>query len=70
MATALKDVAVVSPGAPPEGLLRQGDDWLYSEWAAGGWVQRIGADGVAERAGPPAAPAPSPPPSPVEQSTQ
>ncbi len=67
MATALKGVPVVAQGAPPEGLLRVGDDWIYSEWAAGGWLQHIGADGVALKAPPP----PPPPPSvPVEQSSQ
>ena len=67
MATALKGVPVVAQGAPPEGLLRVGDDWIYSEWAAGGWLQHIGADGVVAKAAPP----PPPPPSvPVEQSSQ
>ena len=52
MATALKGVPVAPLGPPPEGLLRVGDDWLYSEWAEGGWVQRIGADGSVVKAGP------------------
>ena len=64
MATALKGVPATPLGPPPEGLLRIGDDWLYSEWAEGGWVQRIGADGSVVRAAPPA------PPAAVEQSTQ
>ena len=50
MATALKGVPVAAPGPPPEGLVRQGDDWLYSEWADGGWVQHIRADGGMTRA--------------------
>ena len=37
---------------PPEGLLRVNDDWLYSEWAAGDWVERIAADGTVVRAAP------------------
>ena len=55
MATALKGVPSAAPGPPPEGLVRQGDDWLYSEWADGGWVQHIGADGGVTRAAPAAA---------------
>jgi len=62
MATALKGVPPAPLGPPPEGLLRVGDDWLYSEWAEGGWVQRINADGSVVRAAPPTAPMP------VEQS--
>ena len=27
--------------APPEGLVREGDDWLYAEWRDGGWVSQI-----------------------------
>ena len=53
MATALKGVPLAPLGPLPEGLLRVGDDWLYSEWAEGGWIQRIGADGSVVRAGPP-----------------
>ncbi len=67
MATALKGVPVAPLGAPPEGLLRVGDDWLYSEWAEGGWLQHIGADGSVVKAVPRAAGAVS---APVEQSTQ
>ena len=52
MATALKGVPLARQGPPPEGLLRVGDDWIYSEWAEGGWVQRIGADGSVVKAGP------------------
>ena len=45
MAMALKGVPLAPLGVPPDGLLRVADDWLYSEWVEGGWVQRIGADG-------------------------
>jgi penicillin-binding protein 1A len=45
MAAALKGVPVATT-APPEGLLRSGEDWLYDEWAVQGHVQRIGADGL------------------------
>ena len=65
MSAALKGVPIVPLGAPPEGVLRVNDEWLYSEWAAGGWVQRIAADGAVLKAPPPA-----PPQAPVEQSTQ
>ena len=50
MATALKGVPIAAPPAPPEGLVRQGEDWMYSEWAEGGWVQRIGVDGAVQKA--------------------
>ncbi|MES2958816.1 MAG: PBP1A family penicillin-binding protein [Pseudomonadota bacterium] len=68
MATALKGVPIATPGPPPEGLLQVGDDWFYSEWVDGGWVQRISADGTVVKAAPPATSAPLP--RPVEQSTQ
>ncbi len=71
MAAALKGVPVAPPGPPPSGLVRDGDDWLYTEWLEGGWVQRIGADGVAVQAAPAAAEAGSAPQAVrVEQSTQ
>jgi penicillin-binding protein 1A len=71
MAAALKGVPQALQGAPPEGLVHQGDDWLYAEWVDGGWVQRIGADGIATRAVPAAADAASAPEvERVEQSTQ
>jgi penicillin-binding protein 1A len=44
MAAALKAVPVASPREPPAGLVREGDDWLYTEWQQGGWVQRISAE--------------------------
>jgi penicillin-binding protein 1A len=45
MASALKGVPVAPAPAPPEGLMRSGEDWIYDEWAVQGHVQRIGADG-------------------------
>lgn len=59
MASALKDVPVATL-APPAGLVRDGDGWLYDELAVVGHVTRIGADGRMERAQPFA---PPPPPS-------
>lgn len=44
MAAALKDVPVSRPGAPPPGLMHDGNDWLYSEWRNGGWVAHIADD--------------------------
>jgi penicillin-binding protein 1A len=38
--------------APPAGLMKNGDDWLYDEWAVQGHVQHIGADGGVQRAMP------------------
>lgn len=47
MGSALKGVPVAEPAEPPPGLTRAGDDWLYSEWQAGGWISSISeADGV------------------------
>ena len=51
MATALKGVAVAAAPKPPDGVVRRDGDWVYSEWAEGGDVARIGLD----------APAPMPP---------
>jgi hypothetical protein len=69
--SALRGVPQAPLGAPPEGLVRRGDDWLYAEWIDGGWVQRIGADGIATRAAPaPAEAASAPETARVEQSTQ
>jgi penicillin-binding protein 1A len=65
MGAALKGVPVTAPPAPPEGLQRAGDEWIYSEWTEGGWVQRIGADASVQVAPPPAPPLPPPP---LEQS--
>ncbi len=41
MAAALKGKPVMELPAPPSGLVRDGDDWLYSEWQGGGWVAQI-----------------------------
>jgi penicillin-binding protein 1A len=41
MGAALKGVPVAQPPAPPEGLVRDGEDWLYAEWHDGGWVSQI-----------------------------
>lgn len=66
MAQALKDVPVAAP-APPEGLVRDGDDWLYDELAVTGHVTRIDAAGWVERSQPFAPPPlPSPLPVPLE----
>ncbi len=45
MARMLKGVAVqpLANGLPAEGLVHVGDDWRYSEWAEGGFVQRVGS---------------------------
>jgi penicillin-binding protein 1A len=56
MAVALKGVPVAKP-APPPGLMRVGDDWLYDEYAVSGHVLRIGADGAVQRSEPFAPPA-------------
>lgn len=53
MAKALKDVPVSAPGQPPEGLVRAGDDWLYSEWQEGGAVATLSDSGGTQYAGPP-----------------
>ncbi len=41
MGTALKGVPVAPTPAPPDGLVRDGEDWLYAEWRDGGWVSQI-----------------------------
>jgi penicillin-binding protein 1A len=51
MSTALKGVPLATL-APPSGLMRDGDDWLYDELAVAGHVQRIGADGRVLRSEP------------------
>jgi len=57
MGAVLKGVPVAPPGPPPSGLVRMGDDWLYEEWAQGGWIARIAAEGGISRVE--AAPAPA-----------
>jgi penicillin-binding protein 1A len=56
MAVALRNVPVEPPALPPDGIVRQGDDWLYDEWAGGGWISHVAADGSVSRAGAPALP--------------
>lgn len=53
MAAALKGVPVAQPPAPPAGLSRVNDDWLYSEWLDGGWVSSITDATGSQLAGPP-----------------
>ncbi len=50
MGAALKGVPVAPVPAPPAGLVREGDDWLYAEWAEGGWVSAISDQGGVEYA--------------------
>jgi penicillin-binding protein 1A len=66
MAAALKGVPVAPPAPPPRGVSRVDDDWMYDEWAQGGWIARISAEtGVSRMAPPePAASAVEPPPRP------
>jgi penicillin-binding protein 1A len=66
MSAALKGVPVATL-APPAGLMKSGDDWLYDEWAVQGHVQHITADGTVQRAQPFAPPPPAslPPPTPL-----
>jgi penicillin-binding protein 1A len=49
MATALRGVPVEPAALPPDGIVRQGEDWLYEEWADGGWIARVGADASVSR---------------------
>jgi penicillin-binding protein 1A len=51
MAVTLKGVPVATL-APPPGLMRVGDDWLYDEYAVAGHVLRIDADGAVQRSQP------------------
>jgi len=53
MAAALKDVPNQSLGAPPAGLVREGEDWLYREWRDGGWVAHISDPANVQYAPPP-----------------
>lgn len=43
MATALKGVPEV-PLEPPPGVLKIDQDWVYDEWALGGWLERLSAE--------------------------
>ncbi len=51
MGSALKGLPLAGLGAPPPGVHRVGEDWLYDEWASGGWVARIAADALPTRVG-------------------
>jgi penicillin-binding protein 1A len=53
MASALKGVPVAPPGPPPPGLIRDNEDWLYSEWQNGGAVAAISDAAGTAYAGPP-----------------
>ena len=50
MGAALKGVPVAPAPSPPAGLVREADDWLYAEWAEGGWVSAISDQGGVEYA--------------------
>lgn len=43
MATALKGVPE-APLEPPPGVLKIDQDWVYEEWALGGWLERLPAE--------------------------
>jgi penicillin-binding protein 1A len=58
MAAALKGVPPQALPPPPDGLLRQGEDWLYDEWAVQGHVKHIDGDGLVLLAQPFALPPP------------
>ena len=58
MALALRGVPVAPASPPPVGLVRDGDDWLYEEWAGGGWIGHIAADASITRATPSLPPVP------------
>ena len=61
MRQALAGVPVAPAAAPPEGVQRLGDDWVYSEWADGSFVQGFGlAEGAVEAAGAASSPASAP----------
>ncbi|MBL0087016.1 MAG: PBP1A family penicillin-binding protein [Ideonella sp.] len=61
MRLALAHVPVAPLPVPPDGVQRLGEDWVYSEWAGGGFVQRIGiADPAVEATGSAAAAASAP----------
>ncbi len=45
MGAALKGTPVAQPPAAPEGLARQGEDWIYAEWQGSGSVAQISDQG-------------------------
>jgi penicillin-binding protein 1A len=65
MATALKGVPIALPVVPP-GLAHTDHGDVYAEWADGGEIERIGADGVVLRAAPPSVAPPSAAPPPTD----
>ena len=60
MAEALRGVPPAPLPDPPPGVVREGPDWLYTEWLRGGWVDHIAADGKARLAPEPGQPLPLP----------
>jgi len=60
MASALKGVPVALPVVPAGLASAEEGGWVYDEWAAGGHIARIGADGGAPRAMPPEPAGPAP----------
>lgn len=64
MATALKGVPE-APLVPPPGVLKIDQDWVYEEWALGGWLQRLPAQADRLRSVGLIGPAPGPDPAPV-----
>ena len=53
MADALKDTPVSPAPRAPEGVMHNGDDWLYTEWRDGGWVAHIADPDNVQYAPPP-----------------
>ncbi len=51
MQRTLKGVPVAKAEPPPEGVVKAGDDWTYSEWVDGGSVMTIGVDEAAAPVG-------------------
>ena len=64
MAVALKGVPAAAAAKPPDGVVLRDGDWVYSEWADGGDVARIGLDEPVPAALPSPSPSLSPSPSP------
>jgi len=64
MATALKGVPE-APLEPPAGVLKIDQDWVYEEWALGGWLQRLPEPADRLRPAGPLMPIPSPASAPV-----
>ena len=64
MATALKGVPE-APLDPPAGVLKIDQDWVYEEWALGGWLERLPAEPDRLRAFGRATPSPGATPAPA-----